>query len=252
MIEVVAMTDIGNVRTVNQDYVRYYQKNQNECLVVLCDGMGGHNAGDIASKMTCDLIIEQYESHMDFHGEDDVHMWMNDVINLANQTVKQKSYESSDLEGMGTTVVLALLIDHDLYVSHVGDSRAYIFDSDHLVQLTKDDTLVNVLVDSGTISKDEAMYHPQKNILLQAIGVSDVLKIPFIHQQLMQEIVLVCSDGLYNSLYDMQLIEILQDNHHLTDLGHRLMDTANKFGGKDNIGFALIRNKGVVENESCQ
>ncbi|MFR7591145.1 MAG: Stp1/IreP family PP2C-type Ser/Thr phosphatase [Longibaculum sp.] len=249
-MQIIAMSDMGNVRVINQDYVRYHQKNDQECLVVLCDGMGGHNAGEIASQMTCDDIIEHYINHGDFHDENEIQTWMSEIVNHAHQLVKKKSYESKELEGMGTTVVLALLKDDDIYISHVGDSRAYLFDYENFTQLTKDDTLVNVLVDSGTISKDEAMYLPQKNILLQAVGVSDVLKISFVKQRFEKGLLLVCSDGLYNSLFDSQLIEILQKNLSLEDKGKELMDNANTFGGKDNIGFALILKEGVVNNES--
>lgn len=244
------MSDIGNVRLVNQDDVRYYQKSDHESLVVLCDGMGGHNAGEIASQLTCDDIIEHYQNHHEFQNEDEIHTWMNEIINHAHHLVKTKSYENAALEGMGTTVVLVLLKDEEAYVSHVGDSRAYFFDGQVLEQLTKDDTLVNVLLDSGTISKDEALNHPQKNILLQAVGVSDILKISFIKGNLKNGVMVVCSDGLYNSLNDEQLIQILKKDGKLEDIGRELMDTANTFGGKDNIGFALIRKKGVVNNES--
>ena len=250
-MEVFAMSDIGNVRTINQDYVRYFKKNDNECLVVLCDGMGGHNAGEVASQLTCDDIIENYQIHGEFHNEDDIRIWMIEVINHAHELVKSKSHVSNNLEGMGTTVVLALLKDNDVYISHVGDSRAYFYENHELKQLTKDDTLVNVLVDSGTISKDEALYHPQKNVLLQAVGVSDILKISFMFQNIADGIILVCSDGLYNSLFDSQLIDILQKDVSLEDRGKELMETAKTYGGKDNIGFALISKKGVVNNESC-
>lgn len=249
-MKIIAMSDIGNVRKVNQDYVRFYSKNDHEALIVLCDGMGGHNAGEIASQMTCDDIMERYLDHGDFHGEDDIHQWMDQVINHAHKLVKKKSYESKELEGMGTTVVMVFMSDDTAYISHVGDSRAYIFKDHQLVQLTKDDTLVNILVDSGTISKDDAMFHPQKNILLQAVGVSDILKISFMSLKVEDEFLLVCSDGLYNSLYDNQLIEILEKDLSLEEKAQQLMDTANTFGGKDNIGFALIYNGGVVDHES--
>lgn len=251
-MEIITMSDIGNVRTVNQDYIRFYQKNDQEALVVLCDGMGGHNAGDIASKLTCDDIIENYMHQDNLESETDIRTWMNFVIHHAHTLVNNKSHESKDLEGMGTTVVLALIKNQQLYVSHVGDSRAYWYQNEQLTQLTKDDTLVNVLVESGTISKDEAMHHPQKNILLQAIGVSDVLNVSFHTQSMQDGIVLLCSDGLYNSLYDSQMIEILNKNISLEKKGREMMESANLFGGYDNIGFALIVNKGVVNNESNQ
>lgn len=249
-MEIIAMSDIGNVRKVNQDYVRFYSKNDHEALIVLCDGMGGHNAGEIASQMTGDDIIERYLEHGEFYGEEDIHHWMNQVVYHAHELVKTKSYESKELEGMGTTVVLVFVKDDMAYVSHVGDSRAYFYKNKQFTQLTKDDTLVNVLVDSGTISKDEALFHPQKNILLQAVGVSDILKISFTSLQIEEGILLVCSDGLYNSLYDAQLVEILEKKLSLEEKAHELMETANTFGGKDNIGFALIFKEGVVNHES--
>ncbi|MCD7894715.1 MAG: Stp1/IreP family PP2C-type Ser/Thr phosphatase [Erysipelotrichaceae bacterium] len=238
---IISKSDVGKVRKVNQDYVRSYQKSDNEALIVLCDGMGGHNAGEIASKMTADTIIDAYLSHERFDGIGDIREWMHEVINLANDKVRQQGEINPELEGMGTTVVLALCIDNQVYISHVGDSRAYIYRDDTLTQLTKDDTLVNVLVDAGTISKDEAYFHPQKNILLQAVGVSDFLNVSFISLQLNDDILLICSDGLYNSLFDMQMSQVLSQDITLEEKGNLLLKQANQFGGKDNIGFALVR-----------
>ena len=251
-MKVIAMSDVGNVRSINQDYVRYVKRNEQECLIVLCDGMGGHKAGEVASQLACDDIIEHYQNHGDFHDEGEIHAWMLNIVNHAHHVVKEKSLESEDLEGMGTTVVMALLKDDTIYVSHVGDSRAYLFENDVLTQLTKDDTLVNVLVDSGTISKDEAVHHPQKNILLQAVGVSDEIKISFISQDIHQGCLLLCSDGLYNSLTEEQIVQVLKKYEVLEECGKELMTEANTYGGKDNIGFALMTKEGVVHNESNQ
>ena len=115
------MSDVGNVRTINQDYVRYYQKNEYESLVVLCDGVGGHNAGEIASQMVGDAIVEQYVKHVLFEDEKMIHDWMLEVVNHAHWLVKNKSLESPDLEGMGTTVVLALFKGCLLYTSDAAD-----------------------------------------------------------------------------------------------------------------------------------
>lgn len=249
-MEIIAKTDIGSVREVNQDYVLYYQKNEHECLAILCDGMGGHNAGEVASSLTCHAILKHYQLQNDFMNEDEISSWMNEAIHHANQLLQEESQLDPQLEGMGTTVVLALVKDDYLYVSHVGDSRAYYFDGEHLIQLTKDDTLVNALVDSGTITKDEAQYHPQKNILLQAVGVSDVLKVSFYSQKMNSGILFLCSDGLYNSLYDEQIIGILKEKKSLEDMGNLMIEMANLFGGRDNIGIMLMRNKGVVDHES--
>ena len=249
-MEIIAQTDIGNVRDVNQDYVLYHKKSEQECLAVLCDGMGGHNAGEVASSLACQDIIQYYEVHDEFQNEEEIQTWMSEAIYHANHLIQEKSRLDKHLEGMGTTVVLALLKDGYIYISHVGDSRAYYFDNYQLKQLTTDDTLVNVLVESGSISPDEAQFHPQKNILLQAVGVSDVLKISFYKQEIETGILLLCSDGLYNSLFDEQIVEILSEHETLDNKVSHLIEMANIFGGRDNIGIILMRDKGVVNNES--
>ncbi|MCD7808457.1 MAG: Stp1/IreP family PP2C-type Ser/Thr phosphatase [Erysipelotrichaceae bacterium] len=239
-MNIVTRSDVGKIRKVNQDYVRSYQKSNDEALIVLCDGMGGHNAGEIASQMTADNIIEEYQSLGEFGSIGEIREWMHKVINHAHYKVRRQGEENAKEEGMGTTVVLVLCIKGQVYISHVGDSRAYIYQDDQLIQLTKDDTLVNVLVDAGTISKDEAYFHPQKNILLQAVGVSEFLNISFISRSLNNDILLICSDGLYNSLFDKQIIDVLALDISLEEKGNELLTLANKFGGKDNIGFALV------------
>ena len=248
-MEIITKTDIGKVREINQDYVLYFRKNENEGIVALCDGMGGHNAGEIASMLTSQDIIKQYKVHGEFHNDDEIKAWMIGAIQHANHLVLQESHLDPQLEGMGTTVVVALIHGDQLYVSHVGDSRAYYFDGTSLQQLTVDDTLVNVLVESGTISKDEAQFHPQKNILLQAVGVSDVLKVSFYSQKFEDGLVLLCTDGLYNSLFQSRIIDILNKQDSLENIGRYLIDEANQYGGRDNIGIALIMNKGVEGHE---
>lgn len=249
-MEIITMVDIGNIREINQDYVRYYQKDENESLIVLCDGMGGHNAGEIASQMTVDYIIDEYMHLSLFEDFNQIENWMKQIVLDVNNVIYNKSQSSIEYEGMGTTVVVALVKNNQIYISHVGDSRAYIFDENKLYQLTKDDTLVNVLVDSGAISSDAAQFHPQKNILLQAVGVNEELKVSFLVKEVNQGLIMICTDGLYNSLLDSQIIEVLQKDISLQDKGNDLVEIAKTFGGKDNIGIALISEKGVVKNES--
>lgn len=247
-MNIVAMTDVGNIRKINQDYASFCQKSESECLAVFCDGMGGHNAGEIASRLTCEDVIQAYQSHSLFQDEEEIRIWLNDVIIHANCLLQEMSQHQIELSGMGTTVVIALIVENQLYVSHIGDSRAYYYHDD-LIQLTKDDTYVNALVESGTITKDEALVHPQKNILLQAVGVSDTLKVSFYHQQFDEGMVMLCSDGLYNSLFDNQIVDIIQQDKSLEDIGHQLIDTANLYGGNDNIGFILMRKEEGVDHE---
>mgnify|MGYP005784687383 FL=1 len=244
-MQVIMKSDIGRMRKVNQDYVRCYQQSDHECLVVLCDGMGGHNAGEIASQMACDDIIENYQQQESLTDTSQIHDWILSAIQHAHMIVESKSHESQEFEGMGTTIVLVLCIHDNIYISHVGDSRVY-WVTDEFIQLTRDDTLVNVLVDSGTISQAEARFHPQKNILLQAVGVSDSLNPSFLEKQINDGFLLVCSDGLYNSLSDEQMMSILHAQEDIETRASQLMDAANTYGGQDNISFALILTKGVV------
>lgn len=242
---IITKSDIGCVRKINQDYVRFHQKSDHECLVVLCDGMGGHKAGEIASQMVCDDIIENYQNRPSFQDREDIQNWIVTSIHHAHQKVQMKSHESPEYEGMGTTIALVLCIDDMAYISHVGDSRVY-WINNGLIQLTKDDTLVNVLVDSGTISQAEARIHPQKNILLQAVGVSDSLNPSFIEKHIENGLLLVCSDGLYNSLSDEQIVQILYSQEDIQKKAYQLIENANQYGGQDNISFALISTEGVV------
>ena len=243
-MDIAIKTDRGNIRTMNQDYIRFEKTNDNEALIVLCDGMGGHNAGDVASRMTCDDIIQQYQCRQPMDNDYEIEAWMKAMINKAHQDVKECSQKSAEYEGMGTTVVLVYIRDGFAYISHVGDSRAYMID-EHLEQLTKDDSLVNILVDTGAISIDDAPHHPQKNILLQAIGVGDILHISFCRVSLENQLML-CSDGLYNSLDDQQMLDILKDKSSLENKVDKLVSEANIYGGNDNISVVLISQERIA------
>ncbi len=247
-MEIFAKTDKGNIRVINQDYIKFEKKDEHEAMVVLCDGMGGHNAGEIASQVTCEDIIEHYKNHGEFYNDDEIQVWMKNLIIHAHEKVKAMSLQSSEYEGMGTTVVMAYIKDNDVYISHIGDSRAYLENGDELLQLTKDDSFVNVLVDSGTISQEDASHHPKKNILLQAIGVGDVLKVSFCKVQLDHHILMLCSDGLYNSLYDSQMISILHEHISQEEKVNQLINYANIYGGTDNIGLVLISKERIMKN----
>lgn len=242
-MQVVAKTDIGKVREINQDYVKVIHKTEDECLAVLCDGMGGHRAGEVASALACEAIANFYLEANDLSDETHIRIWFYQAIMKAHHTIYEESQKSNELEGMGTTVVAVLVKGHHVYISHVGDSRAYIYHDNELKQLTKDDTLVNALLSAGTISKEDALFHPQKNVLLQAVGVSDAIQPSFLNFEY-EGMLLLCSDGLYNSLFDEQIIDVFKQNLDLKDICNQLIDESNVYGGKDNIGVILINNKG--------
>ncbi len=245
-MRIIANTHIGNVRKVNQDCVQYHIKDNNECIIVVCDGMGGHKAGEVASYMSVKYIIDKFIEHPLFH-EDEIQNWISDVINQASYNVKLESYKSSDYEGMGTTCVVCVIKNHIAYISHVGDSRAYYIDSHILEQLTADDTLVNALVIMGSISKEDAKIHPKKNVLLQAVGVNDELNISFMKKDIKDGILLVCTDGLYNSLSDDMLLRIIDNNEDISLMNDCLIHDALKYGGHDNIGYVIMKYKGEMQ-----
>lgn len=242
-MQVVAKTDIGKVREINQDYVKVVHKSEDECLAVLCDGMGGHRAGEVASALACETIAKFYLETNDLSDEVQIRIWFYQAIMKAHHTIYEESQKNSELEGMGTTVVVVLVKNHQVYISHVGDSRVYTYHDNEFNQLTKDDTLVNALLSAGTISKEDALFHPQKNVLLQAVGVSDTIQPSFLSMEY-EGMLLLCSDGLYNSLFDEQIIDIFKQNLNLEDICERLIEESNVYGGKDNIGIILINNKG--------
>ncbi len=247
-MQIIAKSEIGNVREINQDYVLYKTLNDSETIAVLCDGMGGHKAGEVASKLTAHYIAEHFECHSQFSCDEDIQSWLNELIINANQSLIKEASLNEDYEGMGTTAVVVYVKDENCYISHIGDSRAYYFNKNKLSQLTKDHTLVNALVDAGSITKDQAMFHPKKNILLQAIGATEVLKVSFYKHTFENGLLLLCSDGLSNSLYENQIIDILNQEMSLEEKANDLMKQSLKYGGSDNISF-IILDKGVIKDE---
>ncbi len=230
-------TDIGK-RTNNEDTVAIVNTKENETLMVVCDGMGGHNSGELASKMVSEYLVDCYKTMPPFINQDEAKKWMNDAIHEAHHITKRFSYTSIIHAGMGTTVVCALIMNQSLLVASVGDSRCYVVDENiHL--LTEDDTFVNELLKSGLITSEQARNHDKKNILMKAIGVSDTIDTHVGIYDLNIGYVLLCSDGLYNSVTDVQIKQVLLTKASLEEKGDALILLAKRQGGNDNITVAL-------------
>lgn len=242
-MEIIAKTHIGNVRKVNQDCVDYYIKDNKEALIVVCDGMGGHRAGEVASSITCKHMIKRYQLH-DYFNDEEIMPWLKEMVNEASELIRKECAEANYSEGMGTTCTAALIKDHYAYIVNVGDSRAYIIKDGILTQLTTDDTLVNALVEMGSITKEDAKFHPKKNVLLQAVGFNDTLNISTVKRYITDELLLVCTDGLYNSLTDEMIINITDTGDSLIVIKENLLLDSIKYGGHDNIGFVIMKYKG--------
>ncbi|MDE7249114.1 MAG: Stp1/IreP family PP2C-type Ser/Thr phosphatase [Lachnospiraceae bacterium] len=233
-----SVTDIGKKRKLNQDYVYVSETPIGNLpnLFIVADGMGGHNAGDYASKCTVETIIREVRGCFE---KNPVRI-LSKAIRIANDQIRRKAGEDESLSGMGTTVVAATCLGHYLQVANVGDSRLYIIGSE-IRQITTDHSLVEEMVRMGGIDRKAARNHPDKNIITRAIGALDTVEIDFFHEELKPgELVLLCSDGLTNMLEDEEIGAILKEPVSMEEKAQRLIEAANDNGGKDNITVIII------------
>lgn len=239
-------TNIGK-RTSNQDKVAIVNTHDCQLLALVCDGMGGHNSGELASKIVCEYVVECFKRMPVFISAEEAQKWLKEAIIGANGITKKQAQTSTLHAGMGTTIVVALLYKNKVYVANVGDSRCY-YVNDTITQWTNDDTFVNELIKSGVISKEEAKFHPKRNVLMKAMGIEDMLDIQIQEYEMLPGYLLLCSDGLYNAVNDEQIKEIVTDSSSVADKCHRLIELALKQNGSDNISVALIEVEGVDLN----
>ena len=235
-----AITDIGKTRAVNQDYI-YTSVDRVGCLpnlFIVADGMGGHKAGDTASRFTVETIKTLIEQSQ----EKDAISVINDSVKMVNSLLLQKASESEDYYGMGTTLVIATIFDNVLRVANVGDSRLYVIDDNDITQITRDHSLVEEMVSMGEIDRKEARTHKRKNIITRAIGGDSYVEPEMFCVELMpDDIIMMCSDGLTNMIEDEDIFKIVKQNLPLDKTAETLVDTANSNGGKDNISVILIK-----------
>ncbi len=240
MIKTFSITDIGKKRKMNQDYVYTSEMPVGPLpnLFLVADGMGGHKAGDYASKCAIETIVETVESSSDTEAVP----VLEKAIRRANEVVRRRSKEDEALNGMGTTVVAATLEGDTMYVANVGDSRLYVVSPREIRQITRDHSLVEEMVRMGGLKREQARSHPDKNIITRAIGAEDEIEVDFFQVQLKHgDIVLMCSDGLTNMIEDEEIRMILHGQRDLVEKAESLVNAANNNGGKDNIAVVLIQ-----------
>ena len=235
-------TDIGRKRQTNQDAVEGKVISSDLAWTVVCDGMGGINGGDIASKMAVDRISESItQSITPDTDEEKVVRIMKSSIELANENIFEKSNAQEELKGMGTTVVLGVVVKNNLYVMHAGDSRAYLISGPGIKQISVDHSIVQEMLDSGEITAEEARNHFQKNIITRALGINSEIKIDYNKIKLKNEdVILICTDGLSNNLEDGEIYKIFC-KENLNDIPDALVEECNERGGKDNITVSIIK-----------
>lgn len=235
-------SDIGKVRNINQDSY-FYSEDSILPLFVVADGMGGHNAGEVASSLAIETIKENYIKEKGNIVEGKLHIpsFINLTLLEANNRILKKAKENENCEGMGTTITSGIIFNNELFIGHMGDSRAYLFREKELYQLTQDHSLVAELVRNGSISNEEAINHPQKNIITRALGTDEDIKVDIISKRVeCGDIILLCTDGLTNMVSDLKIKEILLKNNDLRQACCELTDEANNFGGFDNTTVMII------------
>ena len=235
----ISLTDKGVERNKNEDYLAYFDT-FNGHIFVVCDGMGGHQGGEIASETAVEAIGDFFNSTYHKNPFEAIE----NAISFANQKVYTRSKQSPELYGMGTTIIFILIRDNRVYYGHAGDSRLYAFSQNKLKQLTRDHSYVNQLVIRKIITEKEAVSHPRSNEITQALGLSkniepEVTNSAYLPNE--KDILLLCSDGLNNMVSNNQIQKILSTDKIIEEKASELIDTAIKNGGNDNISVQLVR-----------
>ncbi len=243
MIKAYAKSDIGKVREINQDSYYISDSIDEVQLYMLADGMGGYNGGEIASK----LAIQTAKSYIENNfkqiekDKDSIIQLLASSMEYANMIVFEKSKENKELEGMGTTLEICLIYNNKAFIGHIGDSRIYRIRKEFIRKLTQDHSYVQKLVKDGKITQEEAVHHPQKNMLMKALGCNafvepDVMVKGF----LKDDIIVINSDGLTNLVDQEEIFKIAKKN--IEQAPKELVKLANDRGGYDNITVVIIKN----------
>ena len=237
-MNIFSATDIGQKRKMNQDYLFTSGDPVGNLpnLFVVADGMGGHNAGDFASRYGVSVMVETVRRDRNFNPV----KIMRNGMEAANREVLAQSRQDVSMAGMGTTMVACTVVGGYVYVANVGDSRLYVAGDDELLQVTQDHSLIAEMVRLGELTPEEGRHHPDKNIITRAIGTADEVRVDFFDVRLESgNQILMCSDGLTNMVEDDRIFEILR-GRKTEDVARTLVDEANLNGGRDNIAVIVV------------
>ncbi|WP_270529644.1 Stp1/IreP family PP2C-type Ser/Thr phosphatase [Limosilactobacillus vaginalis] len=244
-MKVAYQTDIGHQRKENQDRVAKFTAPDGTLLVVVADGIGGSRSGDVAAQITVDHLGRQFQAASPNSSLEAIR-WFAREVQLINDEILQKSTENPKYQGMGTTLVAAIIFDQAMVVANIGDSRGYVLHDNLLTQVTIDHSLVNELVKHGDITEEEARNYPQNNIITRAIGVSVDARIEVNRFDLgAGDQILLCSDGLSKMITREQMMGVLESDLSLTEKCSQLIKMANEAGGPDNITVLI----GLAEDQ---
>ena len=235
------MTDTGKIREHNEDNVIILKNDRNEYLLAVADGMGGHKAGEVASEIVINHLTAEFYS-LDTVGTKEAAIdFLRDIVTEMNAKIFDYTKENPDSKGMGTTFVCAIKTDDYLLYGNIGDSSGYVIKNNKMHKVTKDHTLVNLLVSTGELTQEEAKYHPRKNVLMRALGANNPIDVDIFDVEPKIGGILLCSDGLTNMLTEEQIEKVLAEEENAEDAVKKLINKANARGGNDNISIAYLK-----------
>ncbi len=238
-------TDPGKVRSHNEDSVTIVKNLSGDYLLLVADGMGGHKAGEIASSVAVTTIGSRFQNLSSLGSKMDAITWLKEIIEEVNTTIIKYAEEHVNATGLGTTLVCAVLTKDYLIFANIGDSSGFVFKNGKLYKVTKDHTLVNILVESGELRPEEAENHPQKNVLMKALGAAPKIEPDIFDVETMVDGILLCSDGLTNMVSKEQIERVLNDKDlEINEKIDKLILKSNLRGGNDNISIAFLSREG--------
>ncbi len=244
-MEYAYLTDPGKVRDHNEDSVIITENYNNEILLAVADGMGGHRAGEVASSIAITHIATRFKEMSSIGNKEDAINWIQDTVSEANMKIYKYTEENPDSTGMGTTLVMAILTSDFLLFGNIGDSSGFVVKQGKLYKITNDHTLVNLLVKTGELTEDEASHHPRKNVLMKALGATSTVEMDIFDVEADVEAIVLCSDGLTNMLDKEQIERVVNEDLTAEGKVSKLIHKSNNRGGTDNISIAYLKKVGV-------
>ena len=240
------LTDPGQVRDHNEDSVTIVKNGSGEILMAVADGMGGHKGGEIASSIAITHIGKRFIDTSSVGNKEDAINFLKEIVSEANMLLYKYTEDNPESNGMGTTIVMALLTKEFLLFGNIGDSSGFVIKNKKIYKITNDHTLVNLLVKSGEITEEEAKDHPRKNVLMRALGANISVEMDVFDVERDVSSILLCSDGLTNMLDEEQIEKVLDSDMDIDAKVQKLINKANNRGGTDNISVAYLQKE---ENE---
>lgn len=240
-MKIIAKTDIGLVRSTNEDTYTIVKKDDQNFLAFVCDGMGGHLGGSYASSKTVEMLADAFNKLDENKPIKNVGVWLFESLEKINSFIYQQSISNENLRGMGTTVSGVIMYKGELFYAHIGDSRIYIYDNKNIDQITTDHTYVNSLLLNGLITFRQAAKHPKRHVLTNALGIKQDVSVDIGQVKIKEnQSLLICSDGLHNMLDERKLRKLLNEEISVEEKAEKLKDKALENGGLDNITLIIL------------